>query len=290
MDTNSRMQIADKAMKSFIARYFRDDEDGTGMITGEFYWPRAEIMEVVMDAWDKTQDPYYQELMGKMYRGFVKEFGEDWSNNPFNDDIMWMTIACARAYQAFHEEIYLQQAEKHFNLVFDRAWSDDLGGGLFWRIENTTKNACINVYDCYNLEKGLNAWCSTYNQGTFIGASVFLHQLTGEEKYVKNAVLAADYTMEYLYKNGIMNNEADGDDMPGFKGILARWLSKLVYEENQTKYFAWMEKNADSAWLHRNTQNLMWTAWEFPTNEFPRCAWGCSAAVAQQFACLPYKK
>lgn len=38
MDTNSRMQIADKAMKSFIARYFRDDEDGTGMITGEFYW------------------------------------------------------------------------------------------------------------------------------------------------------------------------------------------------------------------------------------------------------------
>ena len=40
MDTNSRMQIADKAMKSFIARYFRDDEDGTGMITGEFYWPR----------------------------------------------------------------------------------------------------------------------------------------------------------------------------------------------------------------------------------------------------------
>ena len=219
MDTNSRMQIADKAMKSFIARYFRDDEDGTGMITGEFYWPRAEIMEVVMDAWDKTQDPYYQELMGKMYRGFVKEFGEDWSNNPFNDDIMWMTIACARAYQAFHEEIYLQQAEKHFNLVYDRAWSDDLGGGLFWRIENTTKNACINgpaviaasllyqitknqsyldraiaiydwevkklfgedgaVYDCYNLEKGLNAWCSTYNQGTFIGASVFLHQLTG---------------------------------------------------------------------------------------------------------------
>lgn len=117
MDTNSRMQIADKAMKSFIARYFRDDEDGTGMITGEFYWPRAEIMEVVMDAWDKTKDPYYQELMGKMYRGFVKEFGEDWSNNPFNDDIMWMTIACARAYQAFHEEIYLQQAEKHFNLV-----------------------------------------------------------------------------------------------------------------------------------------------------------------------------
>lgn len=83
-------------------------------------------MEVVMDAWDKTKDPYYQELMGKMYRGFVKEFGEDWSNNPFNDDIMWMTIACARAYQAFHEEIYRSRQRKHFNLVYDRA------GAMIW--------------------------------------------------------------------------------------------------------------------------------------------------------------
>ena len=210
------------------------------MITGEFYWPRAEIMEVVMDARDKTKDPYYQELMGKMYRGFVKEFGEDWSNNPFNDDIMWMTIACARAYQAFHEEIYLQQAEKHFNLVFDRAWSDDLGGGLFWRIENydekrlhqrpcrdcsepvyqITKNQSYldraiaiydwevkklfgedgAVYDCYNLEKRLKCMVFDLQPGTFIGASVFLHQLTGDEKYLNNAVLAADYTMEYMYK------------------------------------------------------------------------------------------
>ena len=75
MDTNSRMQIADKAMKSFIARYFRDDEDGTGMITGEFYWPRAEIMEVVMDAWDKTKDPYYQEprICQRVWRRLVEQ-------------------------------------------------------------------------------------------------------------------------------------------------------------------------------------------------------------------------
>ena len=320
MDTNSRMQIADKAMKSFIARYFRDDEDGTGMITGEFYWPRAEIMEVVMDAWDKTKDPYYQELMGKMYRGFVKEFGEDWSNNPFNDDIMWMTIACARAYQAFHEEIYLQQAEKHFNLVFDRAWSDDLGGGLFWRIENTTKNACINgpaviaasllyqitknqsyldraiaiydwevkklfgddgaVYDCYNLEKGLNAWCSTYNQGTFIGASVFLHQLTGEEKYVKNAVLAADYTMEYLYKNGIMNNEADGDDMGlqrgGSTAVCVSAVSKITVfrkkrEELMKRVHLICNAHLDPVWLWRWQEGCTEALSTFRTAEPMQC-------------------
>ena len=111
MDTFSRIQIADKASKSFIARQFRDDGDGTGMITGEFYWPRADIMEVVMDAWDKTKEPYYQELMGKMYRGFVKEFGEDGSNKPFNDDIMWMTNTGARASKEIHQEIYMQKEE-----------------------------------------------------------------------------------------------------------------------------------------------------------------------------------
>ena len=78
--------------------------------------------------------------------------------------------------------------------------------------------------------------------GTFIGASVFLHQLTGDEKYLNNAVLAADYTMEYMYKNGIMNNEADGDDMPGFKGFWHGGSSKLVVMRKPDEIFCgWMK-------------------------------------------------
>ncbi|MFR8338808.1 MAG: glycoside hydrolase family 76 protein [Eisenbergiella massiliensis] len=213
------------AMDRFLAKFYVMSDDGTGAIVGEQFWPRAEIMEIAVDAWEKTSSPQYRDLMEQMYLGFVKDFGEDWSDNEYNDDIIWMTIACARACQAEENEVYKEQAVRHFNLVCDRAWSEDLGGGLFWRTDNKTKNSCINgpaaiaacilyqitgeqeylekavriydwqcenlvgedgaVYDAYDLENGINKWCSTYNQGTFIGAGLCLYRITGKKSIWK---------------------------------------------------------------------------------------------------------
>ena len=36
---------------------------------------------------EKTGEEKYKDLMAQMYRGFVKSYGEDWSDNDFNDDI-----------------------------------------------------------------------------------------------------------------------------------------------------------------------------------------------------------
>lgn len=321
---------AERAMQQYLKNFYVMDEDGTGAIVGEQFWPRAEIMEIVMDAYEKTHDSSYMEIMDQMYQGFVKTHGEDWSNNEYNDDIIWMTIACARAYLAGGKEIYKEQAIRHFNLVYDRAWSDDLGGGLFWRTDNKTKNACINgpatiaacllyqiteeqtylnkavlmyewqcenlfgedgaVYDAYDLEQGINTWCSTYNQGTFIGASLYLHQEIGEAKFLDNAKLAADYTINAMYSGGVINTEDEGNDLPGFKGILARWLGKLIYEGGQTQYLPWMEKNAATAWENRNSKDIIWTKWADKTQDTFYTAWGCSAAVSLLWNCLPPKE
>lgn len=315
------------AMDQFLAKFYVVSEDGAGAIVGEQFWPRAEIMEIAVDAWEKTSCPQYRDLIEQMYLGFVKDHGEDWSDNEYNDDIIWMTIACARAYQADEKDVYKEQAVKHFNLVYERAWSEDLGGGLFWRTDNKTKNSCINgpaaiaacllyqitgdpdylekavsiyewqcenlvgedgaVYDAYDLENGINQWCSTYNQGTFIGAGLYLYQITGEEKYLDNSVKAADYTRDVMYEAGVMNTEDEGNDLPGFKGILARWLGKLVYEGGQTQYLEWMEKNAQTAWRNRNSSGIMWTRWADQTQDTFYTAWGCSAAVSQLWNCLP---
>lgn len=325
--TGAKMETAKLAMEKYLSNFLVIQEDGTGEIAGEQFWPRAEIMEIAVDAWEKTGDRKYLELFGQMYQGFIKDYGEDWSSNEYNDDIMWMTIACARAYLAGGEEVYRQQAERHFNLVYDRAWSDDLDGGLFWRTDNTTKNSCINgpaaiaacllyritgekdyldravaiyewqsqnllgpdgaVYDAYDLEQGINEWCSTYNQGTFIGASLYLYQALGEKKYLENAILAADYTMNEMYGGGVINTEEEGGDLPGFKGILARWMGKLVHEGSQLQYLSWMEKNALAAWNHRNSKDIMWTKWGEKTQDTFYTAWGCSAAVSLLWSCLP---
>lgn len=322
-------EMATQAMQQYLKHFYVVAEDGTGAIVGEQFWPRAEIMEIMIDAYEKTLDSSYLELMDQMYRGFVKDHGEDWSANEYNDDIIWMTIACARAYLAGGNRIYRDQAVKHFGIVYDRAWSEDLGGGLFWRTDNKTKNSCINgpaaiaacllyqitkeqeyldkavsmyewqcanlfgadgaVYDAFDLEAGVNQWCSTYNQGTFIGAGMYLYQALGEARYLDNAVKAADYTMNNMYAGGVIHAEDEGNDLPGFKGILARWLGRLIYECGQTQYLDWMEKNAMTAWNNRNKKDIMWTCWAKQTQDIFYTAWGCSAAVSLLFNRLPNK-
>lgn len=327
-EAEAMTERADKAMQQFLDKYYVADEDGeTGSIPGELFWPRAEIFEIAADAYEKTKDEKYSRLMEQMYRGFVSDQGEDWSGNDFNDDIMWMTIGCARAYLLTGKEIYKQQAVRHFDLVFDRAWSDELGGGLYWKTDNTCKNSCINgpaaiaacllaqatgdeaylekarriydwqvsvlfgpdgaVYDAITVEGEINTWCSTYNQGTFIGASVLLYQNGGDKSYLDNAVLAADYCMNTMYEGGVMSNEEEGADLPGFKGILCRWLGKLIYEAGQEQYLPWLQKNADAAWENQNSSGVTWTAWGEKTEDGFHTAWGCSAAPALMWSVAP---
>ena len=311
--------IAKTALDSFLSSFYVKEEKG-GYIVGEDFWQQAEIFELVIDAYEQTGEESYLTLMDEMYRGFLAKHGEDWSYNDFNDDIMWMTIACTRAYEATEDAKYLTIAEKHFNIVFDRAWSEDLGGGLFWKTENKTKNSCINspaaiaacllgkatgnreyydkavmiyrwekenlfgatgaVFDAYDLKTGINQWCSTYNQGTFIGAATLLYQIYGEETYLQDAKLAADYTVNTMFSGQVMNTEGEGNDLPGFKGILARWLGKFARECDQEQYADWMKQNALAAWNNRNTNGIMWTQFNTKTDDTFYTAWGCSAAVS----------
>ncbi|WP_051226397.1 glycoside hydrolase family 76 protein [Butyrivibrio sp. MC2013] len=321
------VQRAEEALQKFTDRFYKLEEDGQrGQIVGGAFWTEAEMFEIVVDAYEKTGDEKYHTLMDQLYHGFIDNYGDDWAYNTFNDDIMWMTIGCARAYELTGEQEYLDRAVTNFNLVYDRAWTDDLGGGLLWKTDRTCKNACINgpatiaacllnritgeevylekalkiyqwevdtlyqengaVYDNIEADGTFNTWCSTYNQGTFIGASQLLHELTGDEKYLDNAIAAADYTMNDMYQKGVINNEDEGGDLPGFKGILARWLGKLVIEEGQEQYKDWMKLNADTAWSNQNSKGMIWTLWGEKSEETFYMPWGCSAAIAQFFAVI----
>ncbi|HBM79880.1 MAG TPA: glycosyl hydrolase, partial [Clostridiaceae bacterium] len=109
-----------------------------------------ELWEMVMDAYINTSN---QDLKSKLraqidqvYDGTVKKYGSDWTNNHFNDDIMWWAMASARAYQLTGEQKYIDQAIKHFDFVYDTQWDGSfLNGGIWWQnSDHSTKNACIN--------------------------------------------------------------------------------------------------------------------------------------------------
>ena len=291
----TRLVRAKQAVADHKKVYYQNGE-----YRGADFWDFAEIFEVIEDAYEVSGDKAYFAQFSEMYDQAVKAWGENWKENPFNDDIMWLVIAMTRAYLYTKDKKYLRLAEKNYNKTFERAYSKDLGGGLFWRIENQCKNACVNgpgavaagllglatgkekyweeslelvswesrtlfekstgkIYDNIGIDGSVNKWSSTYNQGTFIGACLLNYRRTGDRKWRRYALKAADYAMNDMYEGGIMNNEEQGGDMPGFKGILARYLRKLVEETGKKEYLVWLRKNADSAWEKRNASGIMST-------------------------------
>lgn len=108
------------------------------------FWTRAEQMEMVLDAYERTRNPAQMLMFTKLFRGFLADHGKTWERNSFNDDIMWMAIACTRGYLVTGNVEFRDVAKVNFDLCYARAASPDLGGGLWWKVNNQSKNACVN--------------------------------------------------------------------------------------------------------------------------------------------------
>jgi hypothetical protein len=85
-----------------------------------------------------------------------------------------------------------------------------------------------------------------------------------------------------------MNNEDGGNDLPGFKGIFARYARMYTVELDKTDLIEWLQLNAKVAYNNRNSQDLIHTKWATRTSETkPKSAFGCSTAVSLLMNSLP---
>ena len=111
-------------------------------------------------------------------------------------------------------------------------------------------------------------WCSTYNQGTFIGSALMLYDRYGDAQYYQDAVDAANHTMKELCYNKVLIKEDNiTNDNSKFRGILMRYLRKLVLDYNNTNYLDFFTKNAMIAYMNRNSSNIIWNTWNKKTEE-----------------------
>ena len=158
-----------------------------------------------------------------------------------------------------------------------------------WEFEVLFEEKTGKVYDCKQTNGNYNYWASTYNQGTFVGACTLLHEKYGDQKYLDYAAKAAEYGMTKLdNKSGVLNGEASGADLIGFKGILTRWFYRYAKYVNNREIVTWLQLNADTAFANRNKNDIVWTAWADKTKDQDYDPWGCSAAIALLFNCEPW--
>ncbi len=120
------------------------------------------------------------------------------------------------------------------------------------------------VWDSYDQASGnYNKWCSTYNQGTNLGAAIMLYNHYGEQMFKDDADAIIKWSESHMANSqGIINAcQTVSGDLCGFKGIMLRYLRMYAESFNVPSHYAWIAKNAYHAWNNRNSAGITSSAW-----------------------------
>ena len=214
-------------MKSLL-RGIKSKNGGTyqNVFNDDMLW----LANASMRAYNATEDPEYLEVAEYLW----DEIRLSWSDDVLGGGITWKkdtpfqknavsngpaAILGARLYEVGQDPEDLEWALKIYE----------------WETNNLVDPESGLVWDGVKLENGepvVNKdWIFTYNIAPYIGAGLRLFQITGDQKYLDNAVKTARsmMTSPKLTTEGVLRNEGQGDGGL-FKGILVRYLTELIQE------------------------------------------------------------
>ena len=274
--------------------YFNNNQSGGQ----SYFWTQAEQIECVIDAYEWNTNAAAASMITNLLNGFISYNGTAWtSTDGYNDDVMWAVIAFARGGMDTGKTNYCNLAKANFDACFARAWSTNLGGGLFWQYPyNASKNACVNgpgaiaaslMYRIYNDSSYYNKATNIYhwersvlfntNNGAIydnIGTNGVISTWSstynqgtflGAANYIgmtNDAALSANFTMFNLCTGPILPEYGIAGNNSGFNAIYLRWLVRFMKDRNlQSIYEPWLQQNANAAWNLRRPDNLSWCQW-----------------------------
>ena len=280
------------------------------------FWEEAEEIETFIDLYETNPRPADQALVGRLLEGFVVKQGTNWSENIYNDDLMWAAIAFARGSQVTGNDRFKVIARWNFDLVMARAWDGTLGGGLYWTTDNRSKNACVNgpagiaacllgrlcdeprylvrageMFDwerahLYNPANGAvadsletNGTLHTWASTYNQGTFIGLANFLG---HTNDAGQAADFTRTNLTRHGLLPAYGVAGNNSGFNAIFLRWMIRYMRDRGlESSYQPWLQDNATAAWnVRRAADGLSWCQWHRPTPAGKVLySWDCIASL-----------
>ena len=135
-----------------------------------------------------------------------------------------MVLAAKLAYHAANSDDrakYLSQAKEIYDWMMSRLWKDTGAIADKWA-DNAATGGALN-----------------YNQATFAGGCHWLYKLTGEQKYLENAIKAIDHTINNQQLDAsdgtrLLHSHCIGDPDNGnnsvFRGVFLRYFVPLINE------------------------------------------------------------
>jgi len=127
------------------------------------YWPNAHALDIAVDGYLRTSSATFKGRMSDLIAGVYAKNGNTWINY-YYDDMEWMALANLRAYAATNDVAFKNVTDVLWADI-KGGWSDALGGGIWWRKDNSSKNTPSNMpaailaarlYEAFKNEDDLN--------------------------------------------------------------------------------------------------------------------------------------
>jgi predicted alpha-1,6-mannanase (GH76 family) len=115
----------------------------------DYFWRQALDIQMVGDVYLRTQSAAHKTLITNLLNTFLQQNQGsgglyDWAWKDYNDDLQWAGIAFARGYHIIGNTTFLNQVKYAFNRSYDRGWTNELGGGLWWDVSHQDKSGLSN--------------------------------------------------------------------------------------------------------------------------------------------------
>lgn len=145
-------KIADSSTNALITAYwdasgsyFNDNNQGNVTFN---YWPQAHSLDVLVDAFLRTQNATYTTYMSQWFTGVPVKNGGTFLGQ-YYDDMGWNALAMLRAYDVTNDTRWKDAVETVWANI-QTGWNTTEGGGIAWQknelyYKNTPANgpACI---------------------------------------------------------------------------------------------------------------------------------------------------
>ena len=142
---------ADQSSRALISsfwnaeeKWFNDDSNGRADWN---YWPQAHALDVLTDAWLRSNDNTYKAYFDQWYEGVKARNGNTFEND-FYDDMEWNALAILRVWQTTNDPKFKDAALQLWEYI-KTGWNENAGGGICWKKgQEYSKNACSNGPAC----------------------------------------------------------------------------------------------------------------------------------------------
>ncbi len=147
---------------------------------------------------DTSLAPSVKAEITSLCEGFRDRYGDNWTSNSYDDDVLWAVIAFTEAYTATGNSQYLTDAQNGFDLVYNRGYDTNFGGGIWWN------SAC---------EAGCSGGSKvSASNWTFAIAGHLLHAINGNANDQSRAGTVYSWAISHLY------NSSNGQIYDGVTG------------------------------------------------------------------------